>query len=127
MVNEVANSQMSLATRRGASAALPASPKSLEAYPSSSVPERARDRQAPTASANITGLVEAVNERPQVQNRSLRFSVHQGTGIVQVRVYNTETNELIREIPSEEMLQVAERIDEALSEQLSGIVLQDKA
>ena len=43
MVNDVANSQMNLATRRGGSAALPASPKSLEAYPFLIGPQRGQE------------------------------------------------------------------------------------
>lgn len=41
-----------------------------------------------------------------------KFSVHQGTGQIMVRIENTETGELIREIPPEKFLDLIAKMRE---------------
>jgi flagellar protein FlaG len=40
--------------------------------------------------------------------RNLNFSVDQATGYHIVRVINPDTNEVVRQLPSEEMLKIAQ-------------------
>jgi flagellar protein FlaG len=86
-----------------------------------------QDRQPVADSQSLAQLVDMVNERPQIKNRSLQFSVHEGTGKMLVRVYDADTDELIRQFPPDELLALAERIQEVLEEDSAGIMLQEKA
>ena len=47
-----------------------------------------------------------------MHNVDLQFSVHEPTGNVMVTVRDDDTGEVIREIPSHEMLNIAAKIDE---------------
>lgn len=85
------------------------------------------EQQAPADSESLAKLVEMVNQRPQIRDRSLQFSVHENTGKMLVRVYDSKTDELIRQFPPNELLLIAERIQETLAESPSGIMLQEKA
>jgi flagellar protein FlaG len=136
MVSEIANSQVAAASSKphanvpsSASTVNPEAQRAVLPPPAAEKTSPVKDgrQQKAATSENITELVGMINDRPQVRERSLQFSVHEGTGIMQVRVYDSKTHELIREIPSEEMLRIAERIDEVLAEDITGIILQDQA
>jgi flagellar protein FlaG len=90
-------------------------------------PGEKEGRQVPADTESLAKLIDLMNERPQIQSRSLKFSVHEGTGKMLVRVYDSETDELIRQFPPDELLALAERIHEQLAENPSGIMLQEKA
>ena len=57
-------------------------------------------------------VVERLNERMQHMQRSLRFSVDDNSGRIVVKVIDKDTDEVIRQIPSEEMLAVMKHINE---------------
>ena len=64
--------------------------------------------------------VSNINDFVQNIQRSIHFSVAENSGRTIIEVYDKETDELIRTIPSEEV----QRISEAISEQLSeGLLL----
>lgn len=80
-----------------------------------------RQEPAPTGEERAMG-VEGVGEvvdrlRSQVQNlqRDLSFSVDDSTGDVIVQVVDGESGKVVRQIPSEEILRLAERLDEMRS------------
>jgi flagellar protein FlaG len=78
-------------------------------------------------SESLAQLVEMVNEQPQIKNRSLQFSVHESTGKTLVQVYDADTDELIRQFPPDELLSLAERIQEILADDSASFMLQEKA
>ena len=49
-----------------------------------------------------------------IRHVGLQFSVHDATGKTIIKVIDKDTDKLIREIPSEEILNLAEKIDEML-------------
>lgn len=53
---------------------------------------------------------------------NLEFSMDDQTGKTIIKVVDTATNELIRQIPSEEMLEIARALD-----RLQGILVRQKA
>ena len=57
-----------------------------------------------------------------IHSVGFQFSVHQETNRTIVRIINEDTNELIREIPSEEMLNIVAKMDEMM-----GILFDSKA
>ncbi len=58
----------------------------------------------------------------QVSNVGLDFTVHDDTGRIQVSVTDKETGDVIREIPSDQVLNLMAKLDEML-----GILYDEKA
>ncbi|MFT3930422.1 MAG: flagellar protein FlaG [Spongiibacteraceae bacterium] len=78
-------------------------------------PVAAESATAQNAQPDAKQLREAVSKlNDYVQNirRNLSFSVEETTGRTVVKVYDAETDELIRQIPSEETLRLAAAIEE---------------
>ena len=62
----------------------------------------------------VEEAVEALNNSMEYINRALRFSIHEDTQRLQVRVVNLDTDEVIKEIPPEEVLDTVARIREMI-------------
>ncbi len=71
-----------------------------------------------TALKVLEAKVSSINVLAQNSQRSIHFSVAEKTGDTIIQVFNAETDELIREIPSKELQKVAEAIEAQLSEGL---------
>jgi flagellar protein FlaG len=67
-------------------------------------------------------LDELKNDFGMIHNVGFQFSLHQATNRTIVRVINEETQELIREIPTEEMLNIMAKMDEMM-----GVLFDKKA
>jgi flagellar protein FlaG len=65
----------------------------------------------PPSSAQLEEAVTHINQVLQQTSRNLQFSVDDTTKRVVVKVVDTQTGELIRQIPSEETLAIARAID----------------
>ena len=70
----------------------------------------------------VSQSVERLNEMLQNNRQSLRFSVDDDSGRMVVRVMDAQTDEVIRQIPSEETLRFAEYVDG-----LVGMIFNKKA
>lgn len=57
---------------------------------------------------------EVLQKLSTIHNVDLRFSVHEGSGQLVVTVMDSETGEIIREIPPRELLNLAVRLDEMI-------------
>jgi flagellar protein FlaG len=80
--------------------------------PSQAAPDRAQVEEA----------VAKVKQKIQVaSNNSLDFSIDDATGKMVVRITDKASGELIRQIPSQEMLDIARSID-----RLQGILVKQK-
>lgn len=64
----------------------------------------ARDREDKVSQQEIFRSIERANDKVMVRNTELRFSVHEKTKGIMIKVMNTDTQEVIREIPSERIL-----------------------
>lgn len=69
---------------------------------------------------DLGSAVEEVELEAQRLNRSIRFSVDEGSGRTVIRVIDRETDELIRQIPPEDFLAIAE----SLREQGRGLIIE---
>jgi flagellar protein FlaG len=97
----------------------------------------AAQQQAATAantpasdSASKEQLREAMNKvSSYMQNvqRNLNFSIDDSTGQTVVKVIDAESEEVIRQFPSEEMLALARHLSEMNGESVSGLLMQSKA
>lgn len=74
---------------------------------------------------NPTSLKQAtdqLNQAIKLMANNLQFTIDEETGIDVVKVVDTDTKEVIRQFPSEEILAIAKAID-----QLQGLLVRDKA
>lgn len=80
-------------------------------------------------SPDFEQLMEAVaklNDHLQNVQRDLHFSIDDASGKTVVRVVNSETDEVVRQIPSEEVLRISQIIKEQL-ENLPGLIFESSA
>ena len=62
--------------------------------------------------------IAKINDQLESMNRSIRFSVDEGTKDIVVKVVDENTGEVIMQIPPEEMLKLRERLNE-----MSGLLV----
>jgi flagellar protein FlaG len=71
--------------------------------------------EQPGRSLDIGEAVERLLAQVQNVQRDLSFSVDDSTGDLVVQVVDGESGKVVRQIPSEEILRLAERLDEMRS------------
>jgi len=71
----------------------------------------------------LKNAVNSVNEALQQSNQNLEISVDSNTQQAIVKLVDSKTGELIRQIPTKEMLAIAQSIDQFL---MNGQLLSDK-
>ncbi|MGQ0658923.1 MAG: flagellar protein FlaG [Chromatiales bacterium] len=74
-------------------------------------------------SAQFAEALHNASEQIQSTQRTLRFSVDKASGTMVIKVIDSETKEMIRQIPSEEMLVIASRLEAAIT----GVLLDEQA
>lgn len=62
----------------------------------------------------VRQATERLNKMVEAFNTQLRFSVHKGTGEIMVKVVDSKTGDVIREIPPEKVLDAVARMEETL-------------
>lgn len=65
--------------------------------------------------------IERANKMVEGANRVFEYSIHDKTNVIMVKVLNSETNEVIREIPPEKILDVIAQIWE-----MTGIIVDER-
>lgn len=125
------------ATLPESAAALTVQPKTIGVRPSETRPrsaapaETARtDQQAPAGSkenqkVDLEELAQAVDQLENVAkmvNRSVHFRIRESGEGVQVLVVNDDTDEVIREIPPDAVIELAERIQGTLGLLIDKVV-----
>lgn len=86
----------------------------------------ANDKSVKEEKPGETALADEVlanlqNTMKILQNIDLSFSVHKASGQIVVTVINENTGEVIREIPSQELLDIAAKLEETI-----GLMLDKK-
>lgn len=84
--------------------------------------KRPVDAMGENVQAKIQEAIQTLNESTLLGGRRLQFDIHEDTGRTMVRVVDRETDEVIREIPPEEVLDVVARINEML-----GLLVDERA
>jgi flagellar protein FlaG len=72
-------------------------------------------QEAQPDAKQLREAVSKLNDYVQSIRRNLSFSIEESTGSTVIKVYDAETDELIRQIPSEETLHLAKVIEEQTS------------
>ena len=80
------------------------------------------ERSAPSSREQLNAAVDATNAFVSTFNNSLEFTIDDDTGTTVVRIVDNETKELVRQIPSEEMLAIAKALDT-----IKGLLIHQKA
>ncbi len=75
-----------------------------------------------TETPSVQEVVKEVNEFVKPFNNSLQFSIDDDTGTTVVKVIDMETEKVIKQLPSEEMLALAKAIG-----QLKGLLVKQEA
>lgn len=74
-----------------------------------------------TTNEKINRIAEAIDSYVQSMQRGLKIRVHEGTGNIMVQVTSHNGSKVIREIPPEELLDLAARMEE-----LAGTLFDEK-
>jgi len=87
----------------------------------------ATGNKKPVSQQELTAAVGQIASYVQNVQRNLNFSVDEASGETVIKVIDSESSEVIRQIPSEEMLALARRLRELNGEQVKGLLMQSKA
>jgi flagellar protein FlaG len=82
-----------------------------------------RDAKQKVDEDELESAVVELNKAVQNMQRNLEFSVDDATGRTVVKVKDRETDEIIRQMPSEEVLKLAQHMHEHQSENGTGFSL----
>ena len=76
-----------------------------------SAQHREIDREASSPKGDIATAVNRLNKQLEEVHSNLHFSIHEASGRVVVKVIDTQTEDVIRQIPSEAILALAENAE----------------
>ncbi len=62
----------------------------------------------------LTKTIDRIDKTVRVFNRSIHFTKHEESGRLWIKVIDTETKKVVREIPPEEILNIVARLDEII-------------
>ena len=84
--------------------------------------EKKAEEQSTNQLSDIQSKVAQLNDYVQNLDRNLQFTIDERTGSEVITVRDTETDEIIRQFPSEEVLKAR-----SVVEQMKGLLLETKA
>lgn len=84
--------------------------------------EESRQAEDKPKREDLASTVQDLNDLAQELHRELRFSVDEDSGETVIKVVDQQTDKVIRQIPSEEVLQLRRRMEEA-----TGAIFRDSA
>jgi len=115
-IQSVANNSTSLPQQ-------PAAPATGAERPARTAQQTGQELTPARPSAQqLQEAVGAINKTLESTSENLQFAVDHDTGKTVVKVIDSSTNEVIRQIPSQEVLAIAQSLD-----RLQGILLKQKA
>lgn len=75
---------------------------------------------------DLRSATNVMNEAMKISNYHLQFKVHKESGRVQVKVIDSDSNKVIREIPPDKVLECSAKIKEML-DHMAGILVDELA
>jgi flagellar protein FlaG len=88
------------------------------AAPVAEAPVRQAPAAPPVEIRKIESVTRQIDSFLRSINKSLQFRVDQATGEMVVTIRDDETGEVIRQVPGEDALRIAQRIEDTLSAML---------
>ncbi len=86
------------------------------------MPTKPTDQNDLENKQQISNAVNEINNFFQTAQRSLGFSVDESSGHMVMQIKDTKTNEVIRQIPGEDVLKLVKRLDD-----LTGVLFKAQA
>ncbi len=86
-----------------------------------STQQQSRTNERPASPEELKRALDEVNKSIKTMNERLQFRVHEATNVIMVKVVDTYTNEVIKEIPPEKFLDMVAKLQE-----LVGILVDHK-
>jgi len=86
--------------------------KAISSLPDSGKDLPSKENKPDISNENIEDAVQQINKYIQTTQNELQFSIDDSSGKTVVKVIDSETKELIRQIPGEEALNVAQKLRE---------------
>lgn len=83
------------------------------------------EQQQQPQKETVQEAISLANEAMRISNHHLQFRLHEGSGRYQVKVYNSDTDEVIREIPAKAILEFSANIRKMLNDAV-GILVDEK-
>ena len=77
------------------------------------------EKEKPVGEVELGDAVQRINDHMQVIRRDLQFSMDDDAGQLVVKVIDRETEDVVRQIPSEQALELSKRLEE-----LQGMLLE---
>ncbi|KAA3651069.1 MAG: flagellar biosynthesis protein FlaG [Proteobacteria bacterium] len=77
--------------------------------------------------AKLQEAVERAQASLQAIARDITFSLNEKSGTVVIKVIERESKEVIRQIPSEEFLKIAEMLNDNIADIRAGLLVEQKA
>lgn len=95
---------------------------SADAAPVAASADTAGTTGSPSDAKQLSDAIAQVQEFTQSLAKELTFDIDDDSGRTVVKVIDSSTNEVLRQIPSEEMLGIAKALD-----QIQGLLIKQKA
>lgn len=83
--------------------------------------------QAQVSREKIDKVVSELKDFVQTMQRDLNFHIDDATGRVVIRVVEVSTNKVVRQIPEEEVLSLARRLEAVLDDMPTGVLIEGEA
>lgn len=96
--------------------------RKTSALPPPTQKQAAAPAHAPLSSEAVKQVARQINDFLKSSSSSIEFTVDGDSSTVVVRIVDSQTNELIRQIPSEEMIAISKSLD-----QMAGLLLKQTA
>lgn len=84
-------------------------------------------QEQPATSEQLEAAVAELAQAMQSVQRNLNFSIDDASGQTVVKVIDSDSQEVIRQFPSEEALALAARMKELSNNEMSGLLLSSQA
>ncbi|SCK16325.1 flagellar protein FlaG [Vogesella sp. LIG4] len=97
------------AAAHNSAAAVAVSPQAVQAANAAD-----KGHKSGASDEELRKAVEKVSAAMQSYGRSLNFSIDKDSGMQVVKVIDTQTNQVVRQMPSEDMLRIAKNLDKVL-------------
>ena len=122
MTNDVGTFKPVLPSVAQSSPAAPAGRVEQEVPANANPDAQRKAAQAEKVKEPLENVVSNLNQLVRDLHRELQFSVDKESGDTVIKVIDSKTDEVLRQIPSEEVMRLRQRLEEA-----AGVIFQDSA
>lgn len=122
--NQTAKDVLSSSVARSYNASPAGSRQNVAVQDGKSLPPEQSSQEV--SAEELQQVVEKLNDHVQQIQRDLKFSVDDSSGRTVIRVVDSQTEEVVRQIPSEEVLRISRNLQQQL-EDVTGLIFETSA